>query len=83
MSSPAQPFIDWKNKLSDWASKAEAWMGSGNAPVGKPETGWHDEQVRKATESFTKRKLTPEGPQLGAGKKKPAAKKRAAAKKRQ
>jgi len=72
MSSPAQPILDWRNKLQAIADKLESWdkpapekKPAQKAPLAK-DLGWADQT--------NMRKLTPEGPKLGQ-KKKPAKKK--------
>jgi hypothetical protein len=77
MGSPAQPFIDMKNKLAEWANKAEEW----DKPIGKKQdsTGWtpepNEEQKRQIDSQYGRKKLTADGPKLG--QKKKAAKKTA------
>lgn len=49
--------------------------GKKKKPEPKPDTSWHDEQVRKANESFSKPSKAAANPKLGT-KKKAMAKKR-------
>jgi hypothetical protein len=50
MSSPTQPIVNWRDKIVDVRNKIANF---GKAPL-KPDTSWHDEMVRKATDTFTK-----------------------------
>ena len=70
MSSPAQPIINWRDKIREWAEKAAK-------PVSTKDTAWHDEMVRKATDSFKKpTTMKVAGKPKTATAKKPATKRR-------
>ena len=78
MGSPAQPFIDMKNKLAEWANKAEEW----DKPIGKKQdsTGWTpepNEEQKKAIEDRNAETKPLSQRKLG-GKNRPAIKKPAA-----
>ena len=76
----SDPMSGLVNKIATWAEKVDP----SKPPAQKPDTSWHDEMTRKATESFTKpQSKASADPKLGRGKKKFVAKKKApAAKKR-
>ena len=47
-----QMFLDIHDKLSKWGKRVAEYDNPSSKK--KPGTSWHDEMVRKATESFTK-----------------------------